>query len=191
MCVGKVTLLLFSSSSSGSGSSKGDSEDYTKRRSGVWYLSLFSVFTTTRSPEEFGIIFILGCLLLFIQKDVLDMTWFVLECEFCFLQMQTLRRWRFTCSWVQFRVEIHCFAISVCVYWWDSLGCGDYLVVLVCFRSVCEYFLCCQIGLFRLLLIFFLQYAGKVNFRSTHYSPILCCIWERPHLFCSENNKKP
>lgn len=38
---------------------------------GLIFVPFFSVCTTTRSPEEFGIIFILGCVcVLFIQKDV-------------------------------------------------------------------------------------------------------------------------
>lgn len=69
---------IFSSSCSSGSSSKGDSEDYTKRRSGFDICPLFSVCTTTRSSEEFGIIFILGCVCVccLYKKTFLDMTWF-------------------------------------------------------------------------------------------------------------------
>lgn len=60
VCCIDVLVKLHYIFSSSSGSSKGDSEDYTKRRSG-FDICPFSVCTTTRSPEEFGIIFILGC----------------------------------------------------------------------------------------------------------------------------------
>lgn len=62
-CIDVLVKLhyIFSSSCSSGSSSKGDSEDYTKRRSGFDICPFFSVCTTTRSPEEFGIIFILGC----------------------------------------------------------------------------------------------------------------------------------
>lgn len=74
---------------------------------GLIFVPFFSVCTTTRSPEEFGIIFILGCVCVccLYKKTFLDMTWF--DLVFSFLQMQRLRRWRFACSWcvVEYSLE--------------------------------------------------------------------------------------
>lgn len=88
-------------SSSGSSTSKGDSEDYTKRRSAglIFVPFLCSLLHALRKNSVHYIHTWL--LLLFIQKDVLDMTWFDLVCFifFCF-QMQRLPRWRFACSCV-------------------------------------------------------------------------------------------
>lgn len=93
---------IFSSSCS----SKGDSEDYTKRRSGfdICPFFLFALLHALRK-NSVQYSYLVVCVCCLYKKTFLDMTWF--DLVFSLLQMQRLRRWRFACSWcvVEYSLE--------------------------------------------------------------------------------------
>lgn len=102
-----VKLHYIFSSSSGSGSSKGDSEDYTKDDPGLIFVPFFCLHYYTLSGRiRYNIhTWLCVCMCCLYKKTFLDMTWF--DLVFSFLQMQRLRRWRFACSWcvVEYSLE--------------------------------------------------------------------------------------
>lgn len=143
------------------------------------------------------------------------MTWFDLVCVFYFFKCRGPTKMEIRLFmdfvWVKFRVEIHCFAISVCEC--ANSRCVAWMCVLV--RSACALdmeiiWLCVSVVLSLCLWVFavlsdliilFLLFCwsffkvvcsfynmlvfSKVNFCSTHYS-LVCffSVYEKDHIFC-------